>query len=191
MPDLSTPLDFLLTRRSTPARSLTEPAPAGADLRRLLTAAARVPDHGKLVPWRFFVLDAAARARMAALTREIGAAQGRDPDKLTKLADGFAASPAIVAVASTPDPEAAIPVLEQRMTAGAVCLSLLNAAMAAGYAGNWLTGWVAQDPDFLDRGFGLAAPACIAGFVHLGTAPAPAPERPRPDLDAITTWVHE
>lgn len=189
--DTRTPLDFLLTRRSVPVRMLASPAPDDATLRRLLTAAARVPDHGKLVPFRFEVLKRPAIDRLARLTREIGTAQGRDPDKLGKQAGAFDDAPLTVAVIVSPRPDSPIPLIEQEQSAALTCLSLVNAAEAAGFGGHWLTGWMARDADFLAAAFGITAPEAVAGFVHLGTPATQPVERPRPDLDAITRWVEK
>jgi len=187
--DTRTPIDFLLTRRSVPVRMLSAPVPDPATLRQLLTAAARVPDHGKLVPFRFVVLERPAIDRIAQVTREIGTAQGRDPDKLVKQAAAFDDAPLTVAVICTPNLGSPIPLIEQESAAALVCLSLVNAAQAAGFGGHWLTGWMARDPDFLDAAFGIAAPQAVTGFVHLGTPKAQPADRPRPDIDAITSWV--
>ena len=184
-----TPLDFLLTRRSIPVRMLAAPTPDDATLTRLLTAAARVPDHGKLVPFRFAVLRKAAVDRLARITQEIGTAQGRDPDKLVKQAQAFLDAPMTVAVICTPRPDTPIPLVEQEQTAGLACLSLVNAAEAAGFGGHWLTGWMARDRDFLRAALGLEPPMVVAGFVHLGTPKGEPVERPRPDLAAITDWI--
>lgn len=190
MPDMDTraPLDFLLTRRSVPVRMLSAPAPDDATLRQLLTAAARVPDHGKLVPFRFAVLRRQGIDRLARLTREIGTAQGRDPDKLIKQAAAFDDAPLTVAVICTPNLGSPVPLIEQESAAALACLSLVNAAEAAGFGGHWLTGWMARDPEFLEAAFNLAEPQAVSGFIHLGTAKTQPAERPRPDLDAITTW---
>jgi len=188
---MTEPLDFLLTRRSTPVRFHGLPIPDDATLRRILTAATRVPDYGKLTPWRLCVLRPAAIARMARLTREIGTRQGRDPDKLRKQAKAFDDAHLTVAVLSTPDTAATVPVADQQMSAANVCLSLVNAAQAAGFAGHWLTSWMAHDPEFLDAAFGIAMPDRVAGFIHIGTPPQTPPERPRPDLDTVTDWIDE
>lgn len=187
--DTRSPLDFLLTRRSVPVRMLDDPAPDDATLRQLLTAAARVPDHGKLVPFRFEVLRKPAIDRLARLTREIGTAQGRDPDKLEKQAGAFDDAPLTVAVICSPKTHSAIPLIEQEQSAALACLSLVNAAEAAGFGGHWLTAWMARDPEFLRAAFGIAAPEVVTGFVHLGTPAHPPAERPRPDIDALTRWV--
>jgi nitroreductase len=184
-------IDFLLTRRSRPPKTLGLPVPDRDALTPLLRAAARVPDHGKLEPWRFVVLERAACQRLAALTAEIGADVGRDPDALAKDVAGFADAHLVVAVILSPKPSEKIPLWEQEMSAGAVCLSLVNACLAAGWGAGWLTGWRARHADFGARGLGLAAHESVAGFVHVGTETRPPPERPRPEVAAITTWMAE
>lgn len=184
-------LDFLLTRRSRPPKTLGEPVPDRSALRPLLQAAARVPDHGKMEPWRFVVLKRAACLRLAELTEELGQADGRDADALAKDIAGFADAHLVVAVIFSPRDSARIPVWEQEASAACVCLSLVNAALAAGWGAGWLTGWRARHRDFCERGLGLDRHESVAGFVHIGTETRMPPERPRPDLDAITTWMAE
>lgn len=179
-------LDFLRTRRSRPAKTLTTPVPDRAALRPLLEAAARSPDHGKLEPWRFIVLERGALTRLAGAVPERAQALGVDGEKMQAQ---FGNAHLAVAVVSAPKPSEKIPQVEQAMSAGAVCLALLNAALAAGWGANWLTGWAAHDPAFLQAHLGLKRTETIAGFIHIGTETAAPPERPRPDLDAITTWV--
>ena len=192
MPDPnSAALDFLLTRRSRPAKTLTTPVPDRAALAPLLTAAARTPDHGKLEPWRFIVLEKAALNRLARLVPERGTALGIDPDKITKAHDQFANADLAVAVVSSPKPSEKIPPIEQVYSAGAACLALLNAALASGWGANWLSGWASHDRMFITDGLGLSAHESVAGFIHIGTERNPPPERPRPDQDAITTWNSE
>ena len=182
-------LEFLRARRSRPPKTLGLPVPDRAQLEPLLQIAARVPDHGKLEPWRFIVLERGACARLAGLTAEIGEAEGRDPDALAKDVAGFADANLVVAVILSPKPSEKIPQWEQEMSAGAVCLSLVNACLAAGWGAGWLTGWRARHAGFCDRGLGLAMHESVAGFIHIGTETRVPPERPRPDMDAITTWV--
>lgn len=184
-------LEFLLTRRSRPAKTLRPPAPTRDELRPILTAAARSPDHGKLEPWRFVVLEKPALGRLADLVRRRGTDLGEPPEALDKQVAAYADSPLAVAVISSPQPSMKIPEIEQIYSAGAVCLALLNAALAAGWGANWLTGWPAHDRDFVEQGLGLAPHERVAGVIHLGTESSAPPERPRPDLDAITTWVPE
>jgi len=181
--------DFLLTRRSFPYKTLTTPAPTADQLAPLLTAAARVPDHGKLEPWRFIVLTGAALPRLADLATKRGAALDIGPDNITKASATFANAPLIVAVIASPQPSEKVPEIEQLYSAGAVCLSLLNVALAAGWGANWLSGWPSHDRIFLIDGLKLAAHETVAGFIHIGTGNTPPPERPRPDLNTLTTWI--
>ncbi len=182
-------LDFLQSRRSRPAKTLTGPAPNRAALRPLLEAAARTPDHGKLEPWRFIVLERAALDRLAAGVSARGGELGLDPEKIAKAAGEYAQSALAVVVVSAPKPSEKVPQIEQVYSAGAVCLALLNAAMAAGWGANWLSGWATHDEAFRKDGFGLSPDERIAGVIHIGTEGTVPPERPRPDIDAITTWA--
>jgi len=188
--DQSTPnpvLDFLLTRRSRPAAALRAPAPDGPALEELLTAAARVPDHGKLEPWRFLIIEPGARERLAALLRERGAVLGVDPAKIEKAAQSWLNAPMIVAVISAPKPSDKVPEQEQLLSAGGVCLSLVNAALATGWGAAWITGWAAFDRVFVETGLSLSPDEQIAGFIHLGSCDTPPAERPRPDISTLTT----
>ncbi|MDA5092529.1 nitroreductase [Aliiroseovarius sp. KMU-50] len=192
MPDRNqAALDFLLTRRSRPAKTLTGPGPDRADLLPILTAAGRTPDHGKLEPWRFIVLEKPALERLGALVSERGAALGIDEMKVAKERHAYDNSPLAVVVVESPVASEKVPAIEQTYSAGAACLQLLNAALASGWGANWLTGWAALDRDFIRDGLGLEDHECIAGIVHIGTETIAPPERPRPDIDAITTWVEK
>lgn len=182
-------LEFLLTRRSRPAKTLTTPVPDRGTVETLLTAAARTPDHGKLEPWRFIVLEKPALVRLAELVETRGAALDLPAEKITKAHAQYANADLAVAVISAPKPSEKIPQIEQVYSAGAVCLALLNAALAAGWGANWLSGWASHDRAFVTEGLDLAPDETVAGFIHLGTETNAPPERPRPDLAAITTWV--
>jgi nitroreductase len=182
-------LDFLLTRRSRPAKTLVAPVPDRDQLEPILRAALRAPDHGKLEPWRLIVLERPALERLAALVNERGAALGIDPDKITKNHDQFSQANLAVAVIEAPVIADKIPAIEQTYSAGAVCLQLLNAALAAGWGANWLSGWASHDRSFVERGLGFAPDERIAGFIHIGTERAAPPERPRPNMQEKVTWV--
>lgn len=184
-------MDFLLTRRSRPAKTLSTPVPDRAALIPLLTAAARSPDHGKLEPWRFIVLEKSALERLSRLVTERGEAMQMDEDRIVKARDQFADADLAVAVVSSPKPSDKIPQIEQIFSAGAVCLALLNAALASGWGANWLTAWPSHDRDFAHEGLGLEPHENVAGFIHIGTETRDPPERPRPNLDEITTWQAE
>jgi nitroreductase len=182
-------LDFLMTRRSRPAKTLGARAPDRAELETLLTAASRTPDHGKLVPWRFVVLaDREARERLVAMAARRLAETGHDPARIDKDAGAFRQGGVVVAVISSPR-AASIPRWEQEFAAPCVCLSLLNAALAAGWGANWLTGPLARDGAFLAEAFGCVAGETVAGFVHIGDETVVPAERERPDVAAITTWA--
>lgn len=184
-------LDFLLTRRSRPAKTLTPPVPGREALMPILTAAARSPDHGKLEPWRFLVLERGALLRLAALVEALGPELGKTPEDIAKMRAQFADAHLAVAVIFSPKPSPKIPEIEQLLSAGAVCLALLNAALASGWGANWLTGWAAHDHGFAGAGLGLAPQERVAGLIHIGTETAAPPDRPRPDMAALTTWVAE
>lgn len=182
-------LEFLLTRRSRPAKTLAEPVPDRATLETLLTAAARTPDHGKLEPWRFIVLAKGAMPRLAEVAQARGEALGLDPEQITKGRTQFDQGHLAVAVIEVQKPSPKIPALEQTYSAGAVCLALLNAALAGGWGANWLSGWPSHDREFMQSALGLSDNECIAGFIHIGTETSAPPDRPRPDLNTVTTWV--
>ena len=182
-------LDFLLTRRSRPAKTLTGPVPTRDELKPILQAALRSPDHGKLEPWRLIVLERAALQRLAALIPETGARLGRTPEEITKAQAQFGNADLAVAVIEVQKPSPKIPAIEQSYSAGAVCLALLNAALASGWGANWLSGWASHDRTFAEQSLSLAANERIAGFIHIGTETSPPPERPRPDADQVISWV--
>ncbi len=179
-------LDFLLSRRSRPAKLLAAPGPDRAELMQLLTAAVRVPDHGKLEPWRFVVLEGTGLARFAAAVRGRAAETGADADK---GAGDFERAPLVVAVVAAPKESDKIPQIEQTLSAGAVALSLVNAALAAGWGASWMTGWAAYDRPLVEGALGLAPQEFVVGFVYLGTCETPPPDRPRPDVAALTRWI--
>ena len=182
---------FLLNRRSRPAKTLTPPVPSREQLIPILTAAARIPDHGKLEPWRFIVLERAALSRLAALAQRRAGPLDIAPEKIAKGVAQFGDADLAVAVIASPKPSEKIPAIEQTYSAGAACLTLLNAALASGWGANWLTGWASYDREFMRLGLGLEADESIAGFIHIGTQTNAPPARPRPDLDAKVTWMSQ
>lgn len=184
-------LDFLLSRRSRPAKTLVAPAPTRDELLPLLTAAARSPDHGKLEPWRFIVLEKGSMPRLSALTRDRGIALGKSPEEIAKACSQFDMGHLAVAVIEIQKPSDKVPAIEQTYSAGAVCLALLNAALAAGWGANWLSGWQTHDREFCQLALGLGDTERVAGLIHIATEGAQPPERPRPDIDTLTQWVSE
>ena len=184
-------LTFLQTRRSRPAKTLAMPVPDRAELELLLTAAARTPDHGKLEPWRFIVIEKAAMPRMAAIAQTRGMALRLDEEQVKKGRGQFDQGHLAVAVIEVQKSSPKIPALEQTYSVGAVCLALLNAALAAGWGANWLSGWPSHDRGFMTDALGLSDHERIAGFIHIATETSAPPDRPRPTIDAITTWISE
>lgn len=183
-------LDFLLTRRSRPAKTLAAPVPSREEMQVILTAAARTPDHGKLEPWRFIVLEKAALERLAGVVTDLGGALGIEPEKVEKATRQYADADLAVAVVFSPKDSEKVPHIEQVYSAGAVCLSLVNAALASGWGANWLSGWVSHERAFCEA-LGLSAQETIAGLIHIGTETVAPPERPRPDLAQIVEWVEQ
>jgi nitroreductase len=181
---------YLRSRRSIPAAQLGDPGPDEEALSAILTIAARVPDHGKLAPWRFITYDRAARRQAASwlAARAQETAEGPDLTKRINTAQAFAAPPLVVAVVSSPVESLKIPLWEQQLSSGAVCLNLVHAAHAYGFAAQWLTGWYAYDGASLSY-LGLREGERPAGFIHIGVPAAPSAERDRPDISAImTAW---
>jgi nitroreductase len=179
-------LTALNNRRSVPAKQLGEPGPDEATLLRLLEVAVRVPDHGKRVPFRFVRI--AGEARHALGERLVARALEREPGAgdavLEKDRMRFAHAPLVLAVIARLGPDEKIPESERFSSASCVCFALLQAAQAAGFGAQWLTGWPAYDPVVLDL-LGLGDDERIAGFIHIGTPRLEAPERERPDPAAL------
>ena len=180
-------LEFLLSRRSRPYLTLGKPVPDTDQLMTLLTAAARSPDHGMLVPWRFIVIERTAMARLADILRQRGLALGKSPSLVERAAEVFENANLVVAVIASPDNEAKIPAIEQTLSAGAVCLSLLNAALASGWGATWLTGFGAHDVEFRRQALGVEPPEYVAGFVHIGTEKVVPSDRPRPNVEDLVS----
>ncbi len=184
-------LEFLQTRRSRPAKTLIAPAPTREELLPILTAAARSPDHGKLEPWRFVVLEKGAMPRLSELTQECGVTLGKTAEEIAKARSQFDMGHLAVAVIEVQKPSEKVPAVEQTYSAGAVCLALLNAALAAGWGANWLSGWQVHDREFCRKAFRLQDNERVAGLIHIATEGTAPPERPRPDVAELTEWVSE
>src|ERR1700750_138859 len=178
MPDA---LELLKTRRSIKPIELTGPAPSAAEIETLLTVAARVPDHGKLVPWRFIIFE--GEARTAAGAAIVAAFAAKYPQATAEQAEAersrLARAPLVIAVVSRAAPHVKIPEWEQVLSAGAAAMNLVLAAHALGYAASWITEWYAYDLRVLEA-LGLDRHERIVGFVHIGHTAAPPPDRPRP-----------
>ena len=187
---LTDPLHVLDTRRSVPSKQLGEPGPDHATLLRMLASAVRVPDHGKLVPFRFIRLQGEARHALGDLlaARTLHLQPDAADAVVEKDRARFSHAPVIVTVVARLTPGHKVPEQEQLLTAGSVCFALLQAAQALGFGAQWLTGWMAYD-DAVAATLGLSADERIAGFIHIGTPTVPPTERPRPELAEIVTWV--
>ena len=182
-------LELLETRLSVKPDRLLAPGPNAAELQRILTIAARVPDHKKLIPWRFVIFEGEARARMGEVFAEAALAEEREPPSLVRLdteRKRFMRAPLVVGVISRTNPKPGAPEWEQILSAGAAAMSLVFAAHALGFAANWITEWYAYDRKVLDA-IGLKPHEKIAGFIHIGRPSRPPDDRPRPPLAEIVT----
>ena len=189
MPDA---LQLLKTRRSVKPMELSGPGPTGPEIDTLLAIASRVPDHGKLTPWRFIVFEGDARLAAGEAIAAAFAADRTDatPDQIEFERKRLARAPLVIAVVSRAGPHVKIPEWEQQLSAGAAAMSLVLAAHAMGYAASWITEWYAYDRRVLDK-LGLAPHERVAGFVHIGRAARPPEDRERPPLEAIVTRYSE
>ncbi len=183
-------IELLRTRRSPRIPDLADPGPSAVQIETLLTVAARVPDHGKLVPWRFLVMQGEKKKRIAdGLIQIFGASHPEaTEDQIKKEPERLSNSPLVVAVISRAGPHAKIPEWEQVLSAGAACMNLVVAAHALGFGANWVTGWAAYERPALQL-IGVGADERVAGFVHIGTPKAAQAERPRPPLADIVTYL--
>src|SRR5215468_730144 len=185
MPDA---IELLKTRRSVKPREMTGPGPSPTELDTILTIGARVPDHGKLAPWRFILFEGDARLRAGEIIAAVFAkknpqATAADIEvEKKRLTD----APLVIGIVSFTRPHPKVPAWEQELSAGASAMNIVTAATALGFGACWLTGWFAFDRDVLD-GLGLKANEKLAGFIHIGTPSKPSGDRPRPALSEIVT----
>ncbi|WP_371346166.1 nitroreductase [Ancylobacter sp. IITR112] len=182
-------LERLETRRSSPLRGLAEPGPTEEELRRLLTLAARVPDHGRLVPWRFIVLAGTARGGLGTRLDALYARQNPDlpPAKAQMWTEYLMRAPVTVVLVSCPDPAAKVPEWNQLLSAGAAGMALTAGAVAMGFATQWLLKWPGRDPEAAAL-LGVGSGERIAGFIHIGRPTRITEDRPRPALDAVVRF---
>jgi nitroreductase len=183
-------IDYLAVRRSIPAFQMSEPGPGRAEIEDILRLASRVPDHGKLAPWRFIVYRGDERALISEelLKLALAAKPGLSEEMIQVERTRFTRAPVVVAVVSRAGPHVKIPEWEQLMSAGALCLNVLMSANAHGWVSNWLTEWFAYD----ERAYpllGVQPGEKVAGFIHIGSSTFPSTERPRPELAETVTWV--
>jgi nitroreductase len=184
-------LDLLARRRSVKAAELTEPGPDEESLRAMIEIAIRVPDHGKLGPWRFIVLRDDFRAEAGQVLADRWQTLNPEASPAQAALEGarFLRAPVVVVVVSSPNPKAVkIPLWEQELSAGAACQNLLNAALFSGFGAQWLTEWYAYD-DQVAGELGLTKHERVAGFVYIGSCIEPPSERNRPGYEArVTSW---
>lgn len=185
-------IEKLLTRRSAKPALLSAPGPNPEELQQILTAAARVPDHKKLVPWRFIVFEGDARAAFGNVLASVCTAEEKDPPSPVRLdleRGRFTRAPLVVAVVSRVVPNPAAPEIEQVLSAGAACFNLCLAANALGYGTAWITEWYTFSPG-IRAALKLAENEKIAGFIYIGTESERQPDRDRPNLaDIVTRWT--
>jgi nitroreductase len=181
-------LDLLKTRRSVKPREMSGPGPSPTELETILTIGARVPDHGKLAPWRFIVFEGEARARAGEIIANVferknpSAAPAEIDVEKRRLTD----APLVIGIVSFTKPHPKVPAWEQELSAGASAMNMVTAAAALGFGACWLTGWFSFDRDVLD-GLGLKADEKLAGFIHIGRPTKASEDRPRPALSDIVT----
>src|SRR6476469_9579235 len=181
-------IELLKTRRSVKPREMSGPSPSQAELETILTIGARVPDHGKLAPWRFIIFEGDARMRAGEVIAKVfarknpGAPAADVEAERKRLTD----APLVIGIVSFTRPHPKVPAWEQELSAGASAMNIVTAATALGYGACWLTGWFSFDRDVLD-GLGLKPDEKLAGFIHIGKASKPSEDRPRPALSDIVT----
>jgi nitroreductase len=187
--DISSPISLLETRRSGNPRDMIAPGPDETQLMRIMNAAMRVPDHGKLFPWRFVVVDGDKRDALSNLLTRAYRTEKPDAGRLEiESMDQFARqAPALIIVLSAPVDGSKIPLWEQELSTGAICMNLLSAAHALGFVGSWLTGWPAYNEQ-VHAALGQTGER-IAGFIFIGSPGRPLDERPRPEpAQIIRHW---
>jgi nitroreductase len=185
--DRSSTLALLRTRRSGRPRDMVEPGPDAGQLRTMLEIAMRVPDHGKLSPWRFVTVPGARRTDLAALLHRAFRRDNPEPSRAEiEAVDRFAyQAPSLVVVLSSPVPSAKIPVWEQELSCGAACMNLITAAHAQGFVAGWITGWPTYSDDV--RAAFAQEGERVAGFIFIGSPSQELQERPRPAFEAIVS----
>lgn len=184
-------LELLLKRRSAKAALLTTPGPTAAQLDTILTCAARVPDHKKLVPWRFIVFEGESRAKFGELLARTVAAEEKEAPSAVRLEaerGRLMRAPTVIAVISRIVPSPGAPEIEQLLSCGAAAFNLCLAANALGYGTSWITEWYSFS-NTINKALSLADNERVAGFVYIGTDSAPQEDRERPALaDIVTRW---
>ena len=185
---MSDAIELLKTRRSVKPREMSGPGPSPAELETILTIGARVPDHGKLAPWRFIIFEGDARGRAGEIIASVFARKNPNasPAEIDVERRRLTDAPLVIGLVSFTKPHPKVPSWEQELSAGASAMNIVTAATAFGYGACWLTGWFAFDRDVL-TGLGLKTEEKLAGLIHIGTVSKPSEDRPRPVLSDIVT----
>lgn len=185
-----TTLELLLSRRSVVAANIVSPGPGDEELRQIITAGIRVPDHGKICPWRIQIIEPSGRKKLAALQERLFKEERTEdsPKKLELLTRITLNSPRLLVVTAMPNKAKfeKVPLIEQHLSGGAVCQNILIAAHSMGYVGQWLTAWPAYHPE-IKALLGHSAETGILGFIHLGSVSTQPADRERPDYDDIVS----
>lgn len=180
-------IDLLLSRRSGSAKAMGTPGPSEKQLMAILRAGARVPDHGKLFPWRFIVFKGEGRERFGDILGAVLEAEGERPKQIEEERTRLLRAPVVIGVISAAREQIKIPVWEQELSAGAACQNILIAAHALGFVGNWLTEWYAYHPAVKEK-LGLKPGERVAGFIYIGTSKDELEERPRPEMGKVVSY---
>jgi nitroreductase len=183
-------LAFLKSRKSASAKAMSGPGPSRAQIDEILDIAVRVPDHGKLAPWRFVLFEGEARAKVGEGFARIWAANNptHGADSITFQEGLFMRAPLVLAVVSTAATHVKIPMWEQQLSSAAVCYNVVLAATALGFAAQWQSDWVAYDQS-AKHVMGISVTEQVAGLIYIGTSTVPLEDRPRPDSQSLlTVW---
>ena len=180
-------IDLLLSRRSGSAKAMEKPGPTRKQLEEILRAGARVPDHGKLFPWRFIIFEGKARNRFGDILAEVLEAEGERAKHIEDERDRFLRAPLVIGVISCAREQIKVPVWEQELSAGAACQNILIASHALGFVANWLTEWYAYHPAVKEK-IGMKPGERVAGFIYIGTSSVDLEERARPEMEKIVSY---
>jgi nitroreductase len=180
-------IDLLLSRRSGSAKAMEKPGPTRKQLEEILRAGARVPDHGKLFPWRFIVFEGKARIRFGDILADVLEAEGERAKHIEDERERFVRAPLVIGVISSAREQIKVPVWEQELSAGAACQNILIASHALGFVANWLTEWYAYHPVVKEK-IGMKPGERVAGFIYIGTSSVDLEERARPEIEKIVSY---
>ena len=180
---------FFVNRRSVSVRGLKGPGPGLDDTLEIIKAALRVPDHAKLEPWRVVLISGKSKHRFIEIIERRGKEISIDLNKLEKNKKNVLNTPLIIAIICSPKKSQKVPKIEQILSAGALCLNVLNNFLVCGWGANWLTGWMAHDRKFGEEAFDILEDDFVAGFIYVGDYDESSPDRPRPNLEDKVTWL--